>query len=271
MSISNLPITSREYKLMLNADRFKDRDQGCQVFLGLIDFLIRKEGGNILEKQDKEEKRQTSYLDTPELALHQHGFALRLRKEAKAEDGFQLNLKYRASDRYFSAAQDLSSPQADKTKFEEDILPPFVSKFSHSSSIKTKTMPDLSSMVRVAFLFPGLEKLNIDGDTAVKTVNDFKATEVVRKLCKFQFGEPPIIKASLSFWYLTEDENSWPLVGEFSFDYDELDDETGGDRLETYPSPVVRGTNRFFNAVQSQAGWLDLNRTTKTAFALEVL
>jgi len=271
MSASNHPVTSREYKLMLNADRFKDRDQGSQVFLGLLDFLIGKEGGNIIERQNKEERRQTSYLDTPESALHQNGFTLRLRKEAKAEDGFQINLKYRASDRYISAAQDLSSPQADKTKFEEDILPPFVSKFSHSSSIKTKTRPDLSSIEKIAVLFPGLEKLNIEGDTAVKTVNDFRANEVVRKLCKFQFGEPPIIKASLSFWYLTEEENDWPLVGEFSFDYDELDGGTGADSMETYPSQVVEGTNQLFSALQSQAGWMDFNRSTKTAFALEGL
>jgi len=271
MNTSNHPVTSREYKLMLNVDRFKDREQGSQVFLRLIDFLIKKEGGNIIEKQNKEESRQTSYLDTAELALHQHGFALRLREEAKAEDGFQIDLKYRASDRYISAAQDLSSPQADKTKFEEDILPPFVSKFSHSSSIKTNRMPDLRSMERVTSFFPGLKSLNIDGDSAVKTINAFKAVEVVRKLCKLQFGEPPTIKASLSFWYLTEEENDWPLVGEFSFDYDVLDSGTDGDKVEMYPSQVVEGANRFFSALQSQAGWLNFNTTTKTAFALEVL
>jgi hypothetical protein len=267
MSGSNHPVTSREYKLMLNTDRFKDRDQGSQVFFSLIDFLITKEGGTI-DKQNKEERRRTSYLDTPELALRQQGFALRLREE---EHGFQINLKFRAADRYVSAAQNLSSPQEAKTKFEEDILPPFTSKFSHSSSIETNTAPDLSSMEKVTALFPGLKKLDIDRDTAVKTINDFKAFEVVRKLCKFQFDEPPTLKASLSFWYLTEDPSEWPLVGEFSFDYDEIDTASGGDRLETYPTKVVEKAARFFGALQSQAGWMNLNGTTKTAFALEVL
>lgn len=255
---------------MLNVDRFMDREQGSQVFRGLIDFLIKKAGGKIVEKQDEEERRQTSYLDTPELALRQHGFAMRLREEAKA-DGFQINLKYRGPDRYISAAQNLSSPQADKTKFEEDILPPFISKFAHSTSIKTNAMPDLSSMQKVTSFFPGLKKLDLDGNTTVKTIHDFKAIEVVRKLCKFQFGAPPIVKASLSFWYLTEKENAWPLVGEFSFDYDLVDGGTEGDKLEMYPSQVVEGANRFFSALQNQAGWLNFNTTTKTAFALEVL
>jgi hypothetical protein len=35
----------------------------------------------------------------------------------------------------------------------------------------------------------------------------------------------PKIKASLSFWYVTGEEDEWPLVGEFSFDYDVLDSE----------------------------------------------
>ena len=126
-------------------------------------------------------------------------------------------------------------------------------------------------MEKVTALFPGLKKLDIDGDTAVETINDFKAFEVVRKLCKFQFGEPPTLKSSLSFWYLTEGPNEWPLVGEFSFDYDELDPAPGGDRLETYPTKVVEKAARFFSALQSQTGWMNLSGTTKTAFALEVL
>ena len=156
MDISNRPVTSREYKLMLNMDRFKDREQASQEFLSLLSFLVRKEGGRVVEEQNEEERRQTSYLDTPERALHQQGFALRLREEDDGEEGFQINLKYRASDRYISAAQDLSTPQEGKTKFEEDILPPFISKFSHSISIETDTAPELGTMNKVMDLFPGL-------------------------------------------------------------------------------------------------------------------
>ena len=271
MDISNRPVTSREYKLMLNVDRFKDREQASQEFLSLLDFLVRKEGGSVVEEQNEEERRQTSYLDTPERALHQQGFALRLREEDDNEEEFQINLKYRASDRYISAAQDLSSPQEGKTKFEEDILPPFISKFSHSTSIETDTEPELGTMKKVVDLFPGLKELNIDEDSAVKTVNDFKVLEVVRKLCKLKFGEEPTIKASLSFWYLTGEENGWPLVGEFSFDYDVLDGGADEDKLEMYPSRVVEGANRLFNALQKQEGWLSFSTTTKTAFAFEGL
>src|SRR5215204_1777898 len=271
MDISNRPVTSREYKLMLNMDRFKDREQASQEFLSLLEFLVEKEGGTIVEKQNEEERRYISYLDTPEGALHQQGFALRLREEADDEEEFQLNLKYRASDRYISAAQDLSSPQEGKTKFEEDILPPFISKFSHSTSIETDADPELGSMQKVMDLFPGLRKLDIDENIPVETVNDFEVLEVVRKLCKLKFGDAPIIKASLSFWYLTGEEDEWPLVGEFSFDYDVPDSGADEDELETYPPQVVEGANRLFNALQKQEGWISFSTTTKTAFALEGL
>lgn len=45
MSETNRPVTSREYKLMLNTVRFKERDKGSKVSLDLIAFLIKKEGG----------------------------------------------------------------------------------------------------------------------------------------------------------------------------------------------------------------------------------
>jgi len=172
MKASNLPVTSREYKLMLNADRFRDRDKGAERFLNLVDFLIRKQGGTIVETKDEEVRRHTSYRDTPQFALRQSGFALRLREEAK---GFQINLKYRGADRYLSAAQDLSGSQKGKVKFEEDILPPFVSKFSHSNSIETATEPQLETIHDVTSLFPGIANLEIDENTPIETANDFRA------------------------------------------------------------------------------------------------
>lgn len=250
---------------MLNSHRFKDKNQGAEEFLELITFLITKEGGSVIETQNKEERRQTSYLDTPQFALRQNGFALRLREEA---DTFQINLKYRDADRYVSASKDLSASSKGKIKFEEDILPPFTSKFSHSNSIESAEKPRLNVMKEVTALFPGLKELDIDEHTPVTTANNFKALEVTRKLCKFQFEETEILKASLSFWYLLNDTH-WPLVAEFSFDYDATTKDEG--KLESYSPAVVEGASGLFRSVQNQVGWLDLTATTKTAFALEVL
>jgi hypothetical protein len=70
---------------------------------------------------------------------------------------------------------------------------------------------------------------------------------------------------------LTEKTDDWPLVGEFSFDYDVAGSGTEENKLEMYPRQTVEGTNRFFGALQNQTGWLNFNTTTKTSFALEVL
>src|SRR5215216_5658799 len=208
MKTVNRAVTSREYKVMLNSHRFKDKDQGAEEFLELIASLITKSGGAVIETQKKEERRQTSYLDTPQFALHQNRFSLRLREEEAG--GFQVNLKYRDADRYVSASKDLSASSKGKIKFEEDILPPFTSKFSHSNTIESTQMPQLQVMKDVTSLFPGLKELNLDESTRVTTANNFKAREVTRKLCKFQFDETETLKASLSFWYLLN-EKHWPL------------------------------------------------------------
>lgn len=268
--MANRPVTSREYKLMLNADRFRQRAEDTKLFFDLLKFLIAKEGGTITREQTGETRRLTSYLDTPELALRQAGYSLRLRDEGAGGERFQLNLKYRASDRYISAARDVSSTGDDDPKFEEDILPPFVSKFSNSNSLKSEAAPDLDTAGKLTALFPGLASLNLGGDVAVRTVNGFTAAEVVRKLCKFQFGDEPELKASLSFWYLTPDEAGWPLVCEFSFDYD-ASGGGGEGGLEQYPTAAAEGANRLFAALQGQAGWFNPGGTTKTAFALEAL
>ena len=265
MKTSNQPVTSREYKPMLNTHRFKDRDQGAEEFLDLITFLITKAGGKVIERQKKEERRQTSYLDTPQFALRQNGFSLRLREEA---DRFQINLKYRDADRYISAGKDVSASSDGKIKFEEDILPPFTSKFSHSNTIESAERPQLEVIKEVTSLFPGLKEVNLDENTSIMTANNFKALEVTRKLCKFQFDETETLKASLSFWYLLN-EKQWPLVTEFSFDYDATTEDEG--ELESYSPRLVEGASGFFRSVSNQAGWLDLTTTTKTAFALEVL
>lgn len=288
--MTNRQVTSREYKLMLNTDRFRNRGRGTEIFFALLLFLIDKEGGEIVTKekdkpveiQGEEERRLTSYLDTPELALRQADYSLRLRDERAVGGKLQVNLKYRSSDRYLSAAQNLSSnAEKDDPKFEEDILPPFVSKFSNSNSVKFKEDPDLDTVGKLTKLFLGLADLKLDQDIPVRKINNFTALEIVRKLCIFRFGEGLEIKASLSFWYLEEGEEGWPLVGELSFDYDEpkLEDDADknkpkgkdADKLEQYPTKTVEGANRLFVALQGQAGWFNPNGTTKTAFALEVL
>ena len=144
MANPNHPVTSREYKLILQADRFKDRAEGSAIFWELVEALLLQAGGQIHERQNEEMLRRTWYLDTPDLDLRSHNLNLRVREEMDEQKKYKVTLKYRGPDRYLSAAQDISSPEKGETKFEEDVLPSFISKFSHSTSLKFRRSLKLS-------------------------------------------------------------------------------------------------------------------------------
>lgn len=44
MTPTNRPITSREYKLMLNTERFYDQHAGAGLFWKLLAFLVEEQG-----------------------------------------------------------------------------------------------------------------------------------------------------------------------------------------------------------------------------------
>jgi hypothetical protein len=277
MPPANLPLTSREYKLMLDTSRFHDRAGGSGELLALARFIVEKEGGAYVEQgvidEDKGEKtRRTWYLDTPEKAFGSQGFILRVRREKEKE--FALNLKFRGADRYLSASADVSyAPAGAKTesKFEEDVLPPFVCRFSRSTSVKKlEKEPAPENVDGAAALFPGLGALGIAGKAPVGVTDGFRAHEVVRKTGGFRFGDGPVIKMSQSFWYLREAMDGYPMVAELSYDYDapEIDAlEADPTRLETFPLATVRGAHAVFRSLQLQSAWLDPAGTTKSAFA----
>ncbi|MEM7345054.1 MAG: hypothetical protein AAF485_12490, partial [Chloroflexota bacterium] len=113
---------------------------------------------------------------------------------------------------------------------------------------------------------------SFDPSRSSATVNGCEAYEVKRESGKFDFQQKPKVKPCLSFWYLPDQIDGYPLVAEFSFDYDVLKEEMARltqypDQLEQYPLPVVKKSAAFFNALQSHKGWFDFAGTTKTAFA----
>lgn len=287
MKNMNRPIKSREYKLMLNADRFANRSQGVQMFWDLHTFFVQKQGNQIYETQDEVLHRRTWYLDTPNFELRRRGATLRVRDEADAKKRYKVTLKYRNADRYVAASQDLSSTQKikpDNYKFEEDILPPFSSKFAHSASLKAKKLPELATMSDMVKLFPGVSNLAIPEKTPLLKANNFTAYEVTHRVGKFKFDSVPIargtalpeyiVKACMNFWYLLGESDELPLVAEFSFDYDvtkSQEDDDDRHLLEEFSPTVVAGTNRFFTDLQKQVGWLAVKGTTKTSYAFEAL
>jgi hypothetical protein len=291
MKPTNRPITSREYKLLLNTERFRDRQVGADLFWKLIEFLVENQGNEIIPAgddpdKDEEKERTTWYLDTPGFELRKNNVTLRVREREKSNKRFKITLKFRAPDRYSAAGRDVSCEEDvedDDIKFEEDVVPPFVSKFAYSVSFKAKELPKLEDMGDVLKLFPGLEDYNIREKTPIRKVNGFQAHEVVHYVGKLKLDKMPValgaleamamprfvVKASLSHWFLRPDQNDYPLVTEFSFGFDS-DADPESDRLEMFPPTVVAGANRLFRDLQNQAGWLAQFGTTKTAYVFDI-
>ena len=148
----------------------------------------------------------TSYLDTEVHSLRNRGFVLRLREEANK--AYKVTLKYRGFDRYLSARQDMSTKEEGETKFEEDIIPPFTSKYSHSTSIEGNgKLPSLKRMSDIIQLFPGLKKLDFP-KAKLFIVNNFEAHEIALKLFNLKFaGKKAKFKTVLSHWYLIGKSN----------------------------------------------------------------
>lgn len=254
-------IGSREYKLILNSGRFSDRGQGVAALQGVVCRLAETAGADT-ERQQKEERRRTHYLDTTEFHLRRSGFVVRVREEDGPE--FKISLKHRTPDRYLAAAKDLrSSDKDDEPKFEEDILPPFHSVFSQSNSLRSGDEPKIPDVGALVGMFPGLKSQNLPARTTLEVVNHFRPVEVFVKLCKLKFDDGPKIKCGLGFWYHS-DNDVWPLIAELAYDYET-------DHGDDFPLATVDGANCLFKSLQSQPGWFDLGESTKTRFAYEAM
>ncbi len=252
---SNRPITSREYKLILSAPALTDR---AATIREIWTFLQAGAAG-VLEEQMTWRRRWTSYLDTPDRSLRAAGFSLRLRRDDEGKRPYKLTLKQRSPDRYLAAAAPTDSPKKRaEPKFEEDLLPPFASRFSRSTSIRRKSDPELTRTGDLAPFFPDLQP----EPSPLEVVSGLRAREVVLWLGRLHFGDADRteVKTCMSFWFADEAEQGAPLVGELSFDYD------GGEPAEVFPLEVVRGCHRLFRSLQEQP-WFDPEGTTKTAFA----
>jgi hypothetical protein len=288
MKPTNRPITSREYKLMLNTERFRDRSAGAGLFWQVLAFLVANQGNEVIPAgidpdKDKAMRRSTWYLDTPGYELQRANVTLRVREEPDANKRFKVTLKFRAPDRYTAAGNDVrctKEVKKDDLKFEEDVVPPFASKFAYSVSFKTDGLPPLDTMADLVATFPGLANFEIPDATPIAVVNGFKAHEVMHYIGKLKLDKMPslradelpdfVVKVALSHWYLRPDENDYPLVTEFSFSYDAVAQDKD-DELEKFPPTVVASANRLFRDVQNQAGWLAPFGSTKTAYVFEVL
>jgi len=270
----NKPLDSRELKLILDPKRFQDLNKGIDKFQQIVKSEIDSIGGTFdMENDAKMKHRRTWYLDTEDFQLKSKNFFFRIRKEEDDDKKeYDVTLKCRHEDRYISASYDLTSSikKNYEIKFEEDIIAPYVNKFSISAKYKDKEKPEIYDISELKSIFPDNHGLK---DGKLKKVNGFEAIEISCKIGKILFDESSEednqIKTDLNFWYLPNDE-SIPLIVEFTFDYNaKREKDTDKLLMEEFPLPLVQSTYKFYHGLQDRRIVDPESSKTKTCFVYD--
>jgi len=253
-----IPITSREYKVMLDHRMFADRKQAAANLCREIHACAKRlEDIECDGEFNETKKRELVFLDTRDETINLNRFVFRQRTE---QGRTEYTLKCRSPDRYVAAGADVRSPKGMKEeKLEEDIGAPFVARFSHSNTVKG---PDKApkTLKLAAKLFPALGELERDGESCsdeleLRPVNALKAYErvMVGPTLRFDLTEAEV---ALILW--SNGLEGRPLVAEFSFRYKH--------KREDYGTKAVRLAMKFFDELQ-RLDWCVPEGRTKTQYA----
>lgn len=280
----DIKVKSREYKIMLKADRFAgDEERVVETARAFWRDYAKALGPKVLgvlgDLSEIRDRRTIRFFDTPNRQLNDNAYIVR---ERAAVDGSsrEITLKFRHVDRYIAADRDMRAVPGSKVKmkFEEDIKPPFQQLYSFSTSVPVSAEQKLAKVKHVVDIFPGF-KGSFGGfadDQPLAVVQDFTAHELVIGGGSLYLGKRHGVHAScvLVIWHdhaktsgnpasgkpdISKQDLGKPAVAEFSFKY--------GDRGEMYGGGTVRRAYDAFLVLQNQMNeWIDKDSKTKTAF-----
>jgi len=270
MANANRRVKSREYKIILNRHRFADRAGGEKALFKLIKRLEGLSDAKV-KRQFEPRYRKVWYLDTADHRLFASDrYIVRIRREDDKDPLWKITLKFRSPDRYRAAGQAFAAPKsaADaEEKFEEDITPPFHSVFSRSSTFRADRAPNFETFRSLREMFKRVPKLGIASEEALVPVNGFVAHENSMHLCTVKLPDLAPIKVAVSHWYAHKNCSGVPLISEFSFDVDEINNDESANRLEHFPPETTETCRHIFQSVLDDRAWYSRGGTTKTAFA----
>ncbi len=261
-------VTSREYKVMLTPSHFDGEDDEAfdtverfwaEVRAVLGEMEIPTTGDFSTVKA----RRLIRFFDTSEHTLNSDAYIVREREDIDTGER-QVTLKFRHPDRYVAADRTMepADSRGAKTKFEEDVKPPFISVFSFSTTAPLASGHALAQMQDVADLFPGLTDAlkDLPQTAPLVLVSDFVAREVVLEGGCILLGKRDIeAECAVVLWYDEGEADTTPVVVEFSFKY--------GDDAEDYRGSVARDAYDVLDALQTRlTTWVDPNPRTKTSF-----
>ncbi|MBN2801246.1 MAG: hypothetical protein JXX28_19050 [Deltaproteobacteria bacterium] len=255
--------TSREFKLLLQGERFASWEDGAGAYWALVRQVAWAQGVDVRALPWEARARQVVFLDTPDHALRAAGYSLRVRtdqigRDQRLDEVSEYALKYRALSLEGAAAGDLRTRRfpADR-ELEEDVsyAPAAVGHIKTVYAARTLIETDWSVRPRLgawARYFPGLLELGIPPETAVGPVNGVVVHEVKVSPARLDFGGGVVAKLDLTLW---TDQQDRPMIGEVSFDH----------ALPVEPWAEQLAVDFFTALAEESDGWLETS-ATKTAF-----
>lgn len=227
-----MKIKSREYKLLIDHGPFRHRKEAVEEIWREIRHAAKHLPAVRIKGALKEAAtKSVRFLDTPDYSLRRNGLILRQRwNPAKAE----LTLKCRSDDLFLAAGTDVRPAKgidADP-KFEEDIAPPFLCRFSHSSTVpcvrtsKSGKAPETPETIEdVAAIFPVIGTLSADErklhrKVEIRTVQGIVVQETVWESDLIEIRDEEDarpLKASFAAILWTRGQTDLPVIAELSF------------------------------------------------------
>jgi hypothetical protein len=268
-------VTSREHKVIVDDSLFSDVNAALSDIRNDLGDLGKSVSVPVTEMFEVKNPRERTilFLDTPDCSLRENGLLLRQRVRVKSGKT-EYTLKCRTEDRYIAAGKDLSPGAGLKheSKFEEDVGVPFVSRFSHSTTVNLDDDDKLAgenfpaTLSAASRLFPAVlavqhDELPCRPETALVPVNSLKVFErvftgpVLRLPQGRDRGSFTTGTVALILW--SKGKKGRILTAEFSFRYE--------DENESFSPELASAARRFFEALQRQ-DWMRPDALTKTQY-----
>lgn len=262
-------ITAREFKLLMKPELFPTKKAVLEFNNRLAQ--IAKDAGVEYEKFDRidSEIRTVQFFDTPDAAFRKNHVILRLRADRSSgwpDNTFEVTFKRRSPDFRESADFDTSTSMRDLDvvkKFKEEILrgdtPGSIKSIFSNNLIGYYPVVNFSQpMSRIVEIFPGLKRLDLDGNQTVSAVNNARVFEVGARLGIFNFGKDTSAHADIAVWTRPITDAFDVLVAEFGWSYHMKGDVSKQQKAHD-------NADTFFKTMQAPFANDLFNGSTKTA------
>lgn len=260
-------VTSREYKLLLQADKFSYSNESADVntYINQAKNTIAQQiGRTVSGSMNLDKQRLVRFYDSPSSCLlNNMGYSFRERVENGASE---VTLKFRSYDHYLADFSDLSSPTSGaKTKLEDDITQTATQSFLVGSS-KSTTAPNtrtLNDFLDIHTHFPAFKTtFGISDNQALSLVGGLTIYERTYSGVTIDLGEFDA-DMDVTLWYTQAPYSGLkPAVVEVSFKYE--------DPAANYTNKVVQRAAISFSALKSLSNYNAPSTTqTKTQFVYQ--